>query len=114
MPLKVLTVVASPSMRSDTDDAQDVFAQLVAADAILFATPFSMCSDGGQLKPVLDRTLRLLREDLTPKHRSSAEGKPTAVLVSADRDAVIGGASDDREDAPGLRIIVSSRRQDVR
>jgi multimeric flavodoxin WrbA len=42
MPLKVLTVVGSPSMRSDTDDAQDVFAQLVAADAILFATPFSM------------------------------------------------------------------------
>jgi len=64
------------------DDAQGVLERMLAADAILFATPLYMWSYAGQLKPLLDRTLCLAREYGTPQHRSFVDGKRTALLVS--------------------------------
>ena len=64
------------------DDAQGVFEKMLAADAILFATPLYMWSYAGQLKPLLDRTLCLARKYGTPEHRSFVEGKATALLVA--------------------------------
>jgi len=64
------------------DDAQDVFTKMISADAILFATPLYMWSYAGQLKPLLDRTFCMVRDYLTPTHRSFVEGKRTALLVA--------------------------------
>jgi multimeric flavodoxin WrbA len=75
------------------DDAQGVFAKMLAADAILFATPLYMWSYAGQLKPLLDRTLCLARKYGTAEHRSFVEGKPTALLVAC------GGGIENNADA---------------
>ena len=64
------------------DDAQGVFEKMLTADAILFATPLYMWSYAGQLKPLLDRTLCMVRKYGTPEHRSFVEGKRTALLVA--------------------------------
>ena len=64
------------------DDGQDVLRHMVGADAVLLATPLYMWSYAGQLKPLLDRTLCLVRDGYTPTHRSFVEGKPAALLVA--------------------------------
>jgi len=64
------------------DDGQDVLRRMTEADAILFATPLYMWSFAGHLKPLLDRTLCLVRGFTTPEHRSFVEGKPGALLVA--------------------------------
>jgi multimeric flavodoxin WrbA len=64
------------------DDGQDVLRRMSEADAILFATPLYMWSFAGHLKPLLDRTLCLVRDYLSPTHRSFVERKPAALLVA--------------------------------
>jgi multimeric flavodoxin WrbA len=64
------------------DDAQGVFEKMLAADAVLFATPLYMWSYAGHLKPLLDRTLCMVRGYATSEHRSFVDGKPTALLVA--------------------------------
>ena len=75
------------------DDAQGVFERMIAADAILFATPLYMWSYAAQLKTLLDRTLCLARGYTTAEHRSFVQGKPAALLVSC------GGGIDGSADA---------------
>jgi multimeric flavodoxin WrbA len=75
------------------DDAQGVFEKMLAADAILFATPLYMWSYAGHLKPLLDRTFCMVRDYLMPTHRSFVEGKRTALLVAC------GGGIDGNTDA---------------
>ena len=64
------------------DDAAPVFEQMVAADAILFATPLYMWSVAASLKLLIDRSLCLARGYATPDHRSFVEGKPGCLLVT--------------------------------
>lgn len=64
------------------DDAQRIFDLMLQADAILFATPLYMWSYSGQLKPLIDRLLCMVRDPLTPDHRSFLDGKRAALLVS--------------------------------
>jgi len=75
------------------DDAQSVLERMVAANAILFATPLYMWSYAGQLKPLLDRTVCLARDYMGANHRSFVDGKPSALLVAC------GGPIDDNADA---------------
>lgn len=64
------------------DDAQGIFEKMLDADAILFASPLYMWSYAGQLKPLLDRTLCMVRGYASSEHRSFLEGKQTALLVA--------------------------------
>jgi len=64
------------------DDASSVFDQMIAADAILFATPLYMWGYAGSLKMLVDRSLCLARGYTTADHRSFVEGKPAALLVT--------------------------------
>jgi len=53
------------------DDAPGIFAKMIEADAILYATPL-----------LLDRSICLVRGYGGPDYRSFVEGKPSALLVS--------------------------------
>jgi multimeric flavodoxin WrbA len=64
------------------DDAAGVFAQMLAAEAILYATPLYMWGYAAQLKALLDRSICLVRGYGEPEYRSFVEGKRTALLVS--------------------------------
>jgi len=64
------------------DDATGVFEQMIAADALLFATPLYMWSYPGSLKTLVDRCLCLAKGYASPDHRSFVEGKPGALLVT--------------------------------
>jgi multimeric flavodoxin WrbA len=75
------------------DDAHAVFDAMIAADAILFATPLYMWSYAAPLKLLLDRCLCLARGYATSEHRSFVEGRATALLVTC------GGAVDNNADA---------------
>lgn len=65
-----------------SDDGPAVFAQMVAADAIVYATPLYMWGYAAQLKALLDRSICLVRGVGTAEYRSFVEGKPAALLVS--------------------------------
>lgn len=64
------------------DDAGGVFAAMIAADAIVYATPLYMWGYTAQLKALMDRSICLVREYGNPEHRSFVEAKPAALLVS--------------------------------
>ena len=64
------------------DDAPGVFAKMVEADAIIYATPLYMWGFAAQLKALMDRSICLVRGYGGPEHRSFVEGKPAALLVS--------------------------------
>jgi len=64
------------------DDAPGVFDRMIAADAIVFASPLYMWSYAAQLKLLLDRSVCLSRDHMTPNHRSFVQAKPAALLVS--------------------------------
>jgi len=64
------------------DDAQPIFAAMMGADAIVFASPLYMWGISGQLKPFLDRTLCLVRDYGGPDHKSFAEGAKATLLMT--------------------------------
>ena len=64
------------------DDAPGIFAKMIEADAILYATPLYMWGYAAQLKALLDRSICLVRGYGGPDYRSFVEGKPSALLVS--------------------------------
>ena len=64
------------------DDAPEVFAKMIEADAILYATPLYMWGYASQLKALLDRSICLIRGFGGPEHHSLIGGKPAALLVS--------------------------------
>lgn len=65
-----------------SDDAPGVFAKMMEADAILFATPLYMWSYAAQLKALLDRSICLVKGYGDVDYRSFVQGKPAALLVS--------------------------------
>ncbi len=64
------------------DDAPAVFEAMIAADAIIYATPLYTTSFSAQLKALLDRHCCLVKEYMTPNHKSFIGGKRTALLVT--------------------------------
>ena len=64
------------------DDAQPIFAAMVGADAVVYASPLYMWGLSGQLKPLLDRTLCLVKDYMGPNHKSFVEGAKTTLLVT--------------------------------
>jgi len=64
------------------DDAAEIFESMIAADAILFATPLYMWGYPGPLKTLYDRSLCLVRGYSSADHRSFVEGKLGALLVT--------------------------------
>lgn len=64
------------------DDVLGVFERIMAADAVVFASPLYMWGVTGPLKMLFDRTLCLVRGWGTPEHRSFIDGTRAAQLVT--------------------------------
>jgi multimeric flavodoxin WrbA len=64
------------------DDALAIFKKLIAADAIVYASPLYCWSFTSQIKPLIDRHFCLVSNDGTPAHDSLISGKPAALLVT--------------------------------
>ena len=64
------------------DDVPGVFAKMIEADAIVYATPLYMWGFAAQLKALMDRSICLVRGYGGSEHRSFVEGKPAALLVA--------------------------------
>lgn len=65
------------------DDAYAVYQAMIAADAVLLATPLYMWSYAGPMKTMMDRCLALATGYSSPSpHRSLVENKRSALLVS--------------------------------
>ncbi len=65
-----------------SDDGPAVFEKMMAADAIVYATPLFMWGFSAQLKALLDRSICLVHGYGSPEHQSLIEGKRTALLVA--------------------------------
>jgi len=65
-----------------SDDGPEIFGKMVAADALLFATPLYMWGVASQLKALLDRSICLVRGYGSPDYRSFVDAKPIVLLVS--------------------------------
>ena len=63
------------------DDALDIFRKMIAADGVLIATPLYMWGFPGQLKPLLDRFVCLVK-DSGPTYVSLVAGKRCGLLVT--------------------------------
>ena len=64
------------------DDAGPLFEKMMAADAIVYATPLYMWGVSAQTKALIDRSLCLVRGYQSPEHQSFLEGKPTALVLT--------------------------------
>ena len=64
------------------DDADAIFAKMMEADAIIYATPLYCWSFSGQLKPLIDRHFCLVTGYGTLDHKSLIGDKPAALLVT--------------------------------
>lgn len=66
------------------DGANGLFRRMIAADAVIMATPLYCWSFPAQLKALVDR-MHCMTEGLTgrPDHRSLLEGKTLAMLMTA-------------------------------
>jgi multimeric flavodoxin WrbA len=73
------------------DDAQKVLDQMMAADALVYATPLYCWCFSAQMKTLLDRHVSLVTGYGTPKHNSLIEGKKVALLVTCE-DKIAGNA----------------------
>jgi len=74
------------------DDVPGVFDRIIAADAVVFASPLYMWGVTGPLKMLYDRSLSLVRGWGTPEHRSFIDGKRAAQLITC-----AGGDGDNTE-----------------
>ena len=74
------------------DDAQTIFDHMIAADALIYASPLYCWGFSSQMKALIDRHYCLVKDYKTPNHRSFIEGKPTALLVTC------GGPVEDNAD----------------
>lgn len=70
---------------SRKDNGLDVFRKMIAADAIIYASPLYWFDFTAQIKPLIDRHLCLIRggTDNPAAHYSQLEGKRLALLVTA-------------------------------
>ena len=64
------------------DDASTIFAKLMEADAIVYATPLYCWSFTSQMKPLIDRHFCLVTGYGTPNHASLIGDKAAALLVT--------------------------------
>jgi len=64
------------------DDAMDVFDRMIAADAVVYATPLYCWGFSSQIKALVDRHMCIVRGYMTDDHTSFLEGKTTALLVT--------------------------------
>jgi multimeric flavodoxin WrbA len=64
------------------DDVPGVFERIMAADAVVFASPLHMWGVTGPLKMLFDRSLSLVRGWGTPEHRSFIDGTRAAQLIT--------------------------------
>ncbi len=64
------------------DDAQPIFERMMAADAILFASPLYMWGFAGQIKPLLDRCVCLVKDYGGPNYNSLIGEKRSGLIVS--------------------------------
>lgn len=64
------------------DDAPAVFEAMMAADAIIYASPLYFWSFSSQLNALVDRHCCIVKGYKTPEHKSFLDGKRTALLVT--------------------------------
>lgn len=74
------------------DDVPGVFERIMAADAVVFASPLYMWGVTGPLKMLFDRSLCLVRGWGTPGHRSFIDATRAAQLITC-----AGGDGDNTE-----------------
>jgi multimeric flavodoxin WrbA len=74
------------------DDAVGIFRQMMAADAVVYATPVYTYGFPSQMKALIDREYCLVTGGGTPAFRSLLQGKRTALLVTC------GGAAETSAD----------------
>lgn len=66
------------------DDAPKLFERMMAADAIVYATPLYCWSFTAQMKALIDRHVCMVKGFESAKHRSFLAGKKTALLVTCE------------------------------
>jgi len=76
------------------DDATAILEKMIAADAVLFASPIYFWGFASQIKRLIDRTYALVTNYHRPGHASLMEHKPIGLLVT--------GADDYANNAEGL------------
>ena len=64
------------------DDAIEIMEQMIASDAVLFATPIYFWGFSAQLKALIDRGYSLVTNYHKPGHTSLMEGKRVGLLVT--------------------------------
>jgi multimeric flavodoxin WrbA len=65
------------------DDANALFERMMAADAIVYASPLFCWEFSAQIKPFIDRHFCLSTGYGGPNHKSAIEGRKAALLVTA-------------------------------
>jgi multimeric flavodoxin WrbA len=74
------------------DDAVGLFKRMIAADAVVYATPLYTYGFPAQMKALIDRENCLVTGYGSPEYRSLLQGKPSALLVTC------GGGIEDNAD----------------
>lgn len=74
------------------DDAPGIFERMMAADAVVYATPLYTYGFPSQMKALIDREYCLVTGYGTPQYKSLLKGKPSALLVTC------GGGIEDNAD----------------
>jgi len=64
------------------DDAIDIFEQMIASDAVLFASPIYFWGFSAQIKALIDRGYALVTNYHKPGHTSLLQGKRIGLLVT--------------------------------
>ena len=76
------------------DDAIDIMEQMIASDAVLFASPIYFWGFSSQMKALIDRGYSLVTNYHKPGHTSLMEGKRIGLLVT--------GADGYKDNAEGM------------
>lgn len=79
------------------DDTRDILRNMIASDAVLFATPLYFWGFSAQTKVLIDRTYSLVANYQSPGHSSLLQGKRMGLLVT--------GADDFEDNAEGLFTV---------
>ena len=66
------------------DDCMALFERIMAADAIVYASPLYWFSFSAQIKPLIDRHVCFIKGLDTPEYKSLIADKPAALLVTCD------------------------------
>ncbi len=66
------------------DDCMEIYDRIIAADAIVYATPLYWFGFSAQMKPLIDRHVCLLKGIDTPQFKSFLSDRPVALLVTCD------------------------------